>query len=83
MTGGGASWATHCRWQSRLLDGDGEPLGGWRWADTLADCRQDFTESTAATAQVKRDGDSYGVLSRDGARAVLRRVTGFTTQEAK
>lgn len=77
MTGGGASWATFSRWQVRLLGEDGEPAGGWKWEERLRDCRIDFEESGAATAQIKHDGDPYGVLGRVGERSVLRRVASW------
>ena len=77
MTGGGATWTQHSRWQVRLLGDDGEPLGGWKWQERLRDCRIDFEESGAASAQIKHDGDPYGVLALVGPGSVLRRVTSW------
>lgn len=78
-TGLGASWTRESRWQVRLLDAEDEPVSTWRWADTLGDCRSDFTDSPAASAEIKHDGKPYGVLTRKGTKSPLTRVTEFQT----
>lgn len=79
--GGGATWFQGARWRYRVTTDPDDGPGKWLYADTLTDCRTEFTQldETPVRFEIQRrtqpgDGfEAYGTLVEGGGRARLVR----------